>query len=149
VELRAEGHNGQIEVTPTVVRIRRTGVLGFFTQGLKGDKEILISQISSVQFKNAGTFFNGYIQFAFLGGRENLGGLEAAISDENSVLFRQSQQPAFEQVRDAIMARISAARVPQAVVSPADEIAKLAALVEKNLLSPEEFQAAKRKLLGL
>lgn len=146
----ADGHNGQIELTDTVVRIKRQGVMGFLTQGFKGDKEILISQISSVQFKAAGTFFNGYIQFAFLGGRENLGGLEAAVGDENTVLFRPSQQPAFELIRDEIMRRITAGRAPQAApVSQADEIAKLAALRYKNLLSEEEFQAAKRKLLGI
>ena len=42
--------------------------MGFITQGFKGDKEILISQISSVQYKPAGNFTRGYIQFAFIGG---------------------------------------------------------------------------------
>jgi hypothetical protein len=147
--LRAEGHNGQIEVTDTVVRIKRAGMLGFLTQGLKGDKEILISQISSVQFKNAGPFFNGYIQFAFLGGRENLGGLEAAVSDENTVMFRQGQQPVFEKIRDVVMQRVTAARAPAPQLSQADEISKLADLVDRKLLSPEEFHAAKRKILGI
>jgi hypothetical protein len=61
--MEARGHNGQVELTDSILRIKRRGVLAFMTQGLKGDKEILISQISSIQFKKANVFTNGYIQF--------------------------------------------------------------------------------------
>ena len=58
--------------------------MSLLTQGLKGDKEILISQISSIQFKKPGTT-NGYIQFAFLGGLEAKRGVFQASGDENSI----------------------------------------------------------------
>ena len=38
--------------------------------GLQGDKDIALSQISSIQFKKAG-MMAGYIKFAFLGGQES------------------------------------------------------------------------------
>ncbi|HFK1736036.1 MULTISPECIES: DUF4429 domain-containing protein [Bacillus cereus group] len=60
---------------------------------MKGDKEILIKHISSIQFKPAVTFTNGYIQFAFSGGKENKGGLFDATKDENSIMFSKKQQP--------------------------------------------------------
>ncbi|XKK19676.1 hypothetical protein HFP67_29205 [Bacillus sp. CB102A.1] len=41
-------------------------MLAKMSQGLKGDKEILIKHLSSIQFKPAGTFTNGYIQLLFL-----------------------------------------------------------------------------------
>lgn len=69
VVIEAHGHGGDLELTETTLRIKRKGVLGFLTQGLKGDKEILISHISSIQFKKAGILINGYIQFAFVGGQ--------------------------------------------------------------------------------
>lgn len=150
VLLTAEGKNGQLELTATVLRITRKGLFGLLTQGLKGDKEILISQISSIQFKNAGPFFNGYFQVGFLGGRENKGGIFDAINDENTVLFTTSQQSAFERVRDEVMARIAKRSAGDgAPASTAGEIERLAALRDKGLITDDEFQAAKRKALGI
>jgi hypothetical protein len=147
--LTAEGVNGQIELTDAVVRIKRKGLMGFLTQGLKGDKDILVSQISSVQFKEAG-FMNGYIQFAFLGGTENKGGMFDAPGDENTVVFKKGQQADFERIRDALMTRIATrggAERPH--TSAADEIERLASLRQKGILTEDEFQAAKRKALGI
>src|SRR6266545_6984868 len=107
VIMEAIGHNGQLELTETAVRIKRKGILSFLTQGLKGDKEILISQITSIQFKRAGLFVNGYIQFAFIGGQEAKGGTFQAASDENTVMFRQGQQAAFEDFKAEIERRIN------------------------------------------
>lgn len=47
----------------------------------------MISSISSIQFKNAGAMFNGYIQFAFMGGQEAKGGIFQGTQDENTVMF--------------------------------------------------------------
>jgi len=47
----AKGINGQIEVFESKIIIKRKGIMAFATQGLKGNKEILINQISSIQFK--------------------------------------------------------------------------------------------------
>src|SRR5260221_6237327 len=94
--VRADGYNGQIEVSDTVLRIGRSGLVSLLTQGLKGDKEILLSEITSVQFKPAGILTNGYIQFAFRGGQEALGGLFQAGGNENSVMFTAAEQPAVE-----------------------------------------------------
>ncbi len=49
--------------------------MGLVLHELKGSKEIPISQITSVQYKKAGLMFNGYIQFAFMGGTESRGGV--------------------------------------------------------------------------
>jgi len=35
--MNVQGHNGQIELTDTVLRISRRGALAFMRQGLKGD----------------------------------------------------------------------------------------------------------------
>lgn len=150
VMMEAEGHNGQLELTSSVVRIKRKGVLAFLTQGLKGDKEILISQISSIQFRKANAFVHGYIQFAFVGGQEAKGGLFQGTQDENTVMFRVSQQPAFETFRDALRGRIAASRSgpKQSSASGLEELEKLASLREKGIVSEEEFQRKKKQILG-
>ncbi|MDQ7794107.1 MAG: SHOCT domain-containing protein [bacterium] len=150
-EFSAKGINGQLTVKPQLVVISRRGILAFATQGLKGDKEIRIDQISSIQLKRAGMLTNGYIQFSFLGGAETKGGLFDAVSDENTVMFNISQQPAFLKAKEMIEAGIERSRratsAPQ--VSVADEITKLAQLVEQGFLTREEFEAKKKQLLGL
>jgi hypothetical protein len=148
--MEAIGHNGQLELTETAVRIKRKGILGFLTQGLKGDKEILISQITSIQFKRAGLFVNGYIQFAFIGGQEAKGGAFQAASDENTVMFRQGQQAAFEDFKAEIERRINTSHnTVTKISSNLDEIEKLASLRDRKVITEEEFQAKKKQLLGL
>lgn len=147
--IEVDGHNGQLELTDTVLRIKRKGVLAFMTQGLKGDKEILVSQISSIQFKKADFFTNGYIQFAFIGGREAKGGLFQGTQDENTVMFRASQQADFEKLRDELQRRIASVAAVPMPPSALDELEKLASLRDKGIVSDEEFQQKKKQLLGL
>lgn len=142
----AKGVDGQVELLEDKIRIRRKGMLAVMTRGLKGDKEIFISQISSVQYKKAGTFTSGYIQFAFLGGQETKGGLIDAATDENTVLFNGKQQPAFETLKARLEEQLRRARSSTGSsggsTSIADEIEKLAALKERGILTEEEFAAS-------
>lgn len=146
------GINGQIKLTETGVIITRKGILGFMTQGLKGEKRIPFSSISSVQFKDAGLVTSGYIQFAVLGGVEARGGLFDATKDENSVMFKRGPQAVgFQQLRDIVEKRVASARNPvvnQAPASLADELQKLAALKEQGILTEEEFADQKVSLLA-
>jgi hypothetical protein len=94
-----EGSNGQVRLTPNRIIISRKGVTAFMTQGLKGDKEIPISRITAVQFKRADAFTKGYLQFSIQGGIESRGGVFAAVSDENSIMFNELEQAEFEEVK--------------------------------------------------
>ena len=150
VIIEARGHNGQLEMSANVVRIKRKGMLAFMTQGLKGDKEIQISQISSIQFKTANLLTNGYIQLAFLGGREAKGGILQGTQDENTVMFTKGQQSSFEAFRDALQKRLNAANSANSNHSgPLDELEKLASLRDRGIVTEEEFQKKKKEILGL
>src|SRR5712691_6899148 len=144
----AEGTNGVVILFNDRIRIGRKGMGTFFTHGLKGDKEIQLSSISSIQFKQAGSMSVGYIQFGFHGGQESKGGVFAAASDENTVMFKKSQQVAFEALRSAAQGRLGKPLVGVAV-SAADEIEKLSKLRDQGILTNEEFESKKRQLLGL
>lgn len=146
-ELLTKGVNGQIELSGNKVIIRRKGALSFLSQGLKGDKEIMISSISSIQFKKPGVT-NGYIQFTFMGGKEAKGGVFQAASDENTVMFNAKQQPDFERIKEEIENRMQAGSVTSSTLSDADEIAKFADLRDKGVLTEEEFQQKKKQILG-
>lgn len=150
--MEATGVGGRLLLFEDKVRIQRKGALAKMTHGLSGDKDILISQISSIQMKRATNLTSGFIQFAFAGGLEAKRGLGQATSDENTVVFRKGQQADFEAIKSAIERRMSRGhQVPQSssTGSAADEIEKLASLKHKGLLTDEEFEAKKRQLLGL
>lgn len=152
--MTAKGVAGALALYDDKVVIVRKGFLSFATHGLKGDKEIYLSSISSIQFKKAGLLVNGYMQFAFNGGLEAKRGINQAIEDENTVVFTKAHQPEFEAIKAKIESRLQAMRMPQSVAVPAapsaaDEIIKLADLRDKGILTEEEFQQKKRQLLGI
>ncbi len=147
--LLAKGVNGQLALLDGRVRISKKGVLGFLTSGFKGDKEIQISSISSIQFKKAG-LVNGYVQFAFMGSGEAKGGVFQAASDENTVMFNKKQQPSFEAIRDEVQRLMNAASAggsDTATIDIPDQIKKLAELRDQGILSGEEFDMKKASLL--
>jgi hypothetical protein len=141
------------------VTISRKGFLARASVG-KGDKRFLIGQITAVQFKPAGPFTNGFIQFTVGGGNEARSrfGRQTldAGRDENSVIFHMAQRLQFEAMRDAVEEAIAARHRPVALAplsAPAtasipEQIAQLAALRDSGILTPEEFDAKKTELLS-
>jgi hypothetical protein len=155
--IEARGQGGQVQFDGQHVTITRRGFLARATVG-KGEKRFHISQISSVQWKPAGPFVNGFIAFSAAGGNERRSKFgsqtSSAAQDENSVLFmRGKQQAAFEELRAAVEAAIAAHHgrgpaAPAPAASTADELAKLAALRDQGVISDAEFQQQKQRLLG-
>lgn len=82
------GNNGQIEVLEERLIITRKGMMGFLTQGFKGEKTIPFSSISAVQFREPGAIILGYIQFSIMGAPES----SNPAADENTVNFTKGQQ---------------------------------------------------------
>jgi Short C-terminal domain/Domain of unknown function (DUF4429) len=159
VLLEAHGRNGQLQLLPNRVRIIRKGAWALALQGVKGDKDIYIDQISSIQFKKPGVTV-GYIQFSFLGGQETKSGIRDAMKDENTVAFLPKQQPAFEAIKLAVeqkMREIRSGRMQQPmqqiVQQPASvdipgQIKKLAQLKDQGILTEQEFLQKKQELLS-
>lgn len=155
--IEVQGKGGQIQFDGQYVTITRKGFLARSIVG-KGEKRLHISQIASVQWKPAGAIVEGFIQFGIPGGverRSKAGNqTQQARGDENSVLFTKKQMPAFEELRkvlDAAIAQHHAPQLPTGAQSPstADELTKLAQLVQQGLLTQAEFVQQKARLLGL
>lgn len=151
--IEVKGHNGQIVFDGQYVTITRKGILGRMSVG-KGEKRIHISQISSVQWKPAGPFVNGFIAFSAAGGNERRSKFgsqtSSAVHDENSVIFTTRQRAAFEELRKHVEAAIATHHTPGAAVptaSVADEITKLVALRDQGAITDAEFQQQKQRLL--
>jgi hypothetical protein len=167
VLMRAKGHNGQLELFGDSIRITRKGIVAL-TQGHKGQKEILLSRISAIQFKPAGLVTNGYIHFTSSEGSETKGGIFNATRDENTVEFHAGQREAFEAIKQAIEERMAllshvgayregngpgAAQNASEVVpglSVADELATRAASRERSIKSQQiPLMDAERRVNGV
>lgn len=154
--IEAKGHGGQVQFDGQYLTITRKGFLARATVG-KGEKRLHISQITAVQWKPAGAFVNGFIQFTVPGGNERRSAFgsqtSSAAQDENSIVFTKQQQSEFEKLRAALDQSIAVQHAPRMAVVPgsasvADELTKLAALRDQGVLSPAEFEQQKTRLLG-
>jgi len=147
--MKIKGHGGSLELLEDCVVIRRTYVIGLFQHGLKGDKRIPYSSITALQAKRPGVL-NGYIQFTIAGGNENTAGIFASASDENSLQFIDAET--FDKAYEFLQKRIGRQAAPQVAVaqpvSIADQLDKLASLLERELITKEEFFAQKQLLLN-
>ncbi len=141
-----------LEVFEDRVAITPKGILGFPNKGIKGTKEIPFQSIFAIQFKEAGAVFSGYIQFTIPGGFESRGGILAAAKDENTFMFAGTTNNAMAiEIKTYVDSAVKKLRTSQANLSTtnlSDELQKLAALKQQGLLSDEEFQAAKKRLIG-
>jgi hypothetical protein len=118
-----------------------------------------LSALNKLQGGAAGA--TGYIEFVIIGsseskGRALLGGLNAMASNENAVMFGPDQEEAFSQIRDfienKIRERYTAQPAAQPVVAAPDvatQIGSLKQLFDTGVLTEDEFQKAKAKLLGI
>ena len=139
-----------LEVYDTKLTITPKGVLGFLNKGLKGTKEIPFASITAMQLKKAG-LTRGYIQFTVPGGNESRGGIFSAVRDENTFMFVREHNDLMAEIKDFIERRTAELRAPQSRPSPAslsDELQKFAHLHAQGILSAEEFQAAKNRLIS-
>ena len=126
--------------------------MSFLTSNLtNGDKEFFYSDLTSVQFKQASKWINGYIQFEYPGSHSS----GNDFNSENSFAFQLSKvdnETATKAV-DFIKAKIREAKAPKAQVvaatSAADELMKYKQLMDMGVISAAEFEEKKKQLLGL
>lgn len=154
--IEATGRNGRATFDGAAITIYREGFAARSTVGL-GQKRIPLSGIVSVQWKPATALVVGFIQFetAGRGGTASRAGRQAfdAVKDENSIVFLRKHEPPFVVLRNAVEAALAAPQPPVPMMAPpaggslADELAKLNHLAAQGILSPQEFAAAKHRLL--
>jgi hypothetical protein len=153
---RIQGRQDVLEVYEDRLTITPIGLWGFINKGIKGTKEIPFTSISALQLKKAGLLFNGYLQFTILGGNESRRGIFAASKDENTFMFSlgwpfSDNNSTVSKIKEHISLAIRKPQSPQTVAPAAglsDELQTLVRLKQQGMLSEEEFQSAKRKLIG-
>lgn len=140
-----------VTVTGDSVRIEKEG--GFFA--VRRDKTIPIRQITSVEVKKPSRVV-GFIQFSISGGKQFnsgytlSGGAFDAVADENAATFLSEEcyNTALE-IKSYVESWASPSEARRSSSSAADDLLKYADLLERGLLTREEFEDRKKQLLGL
>jgi len=145
--MEAQGTDGKFILDGNKIKIVRKGFTAFMLHGLKGEKEILIKQISAIQMRNAGTYHEGYLRFSFLGSEAKSTAFDGQ-SNENSVRFTKAQQPDFEKIKLAIDKKMEDGE-SKSSLSGLDDLEKLAELKKKGIITAKEFTLKKKKILGI
>lgn len=128
---------------------------GLFSS-MKKEKLMSVYDVTGVEVKKP-DLYKGYIQIQVAGqASPNSSGLSsrrkstfAALDDENSVLFdgEENYNTALK-MQQHIHNMISASKTAQpAMVSAADELLKFKKLLDEGVITQEEFEAQKKKLL--
>ena len=156
MELILKGKQGKtVLVAGDAIRIVKQGLLSG-----RNERTLPIRNISSVEVKKPGGF-PGFIQFSISGGMVRdrsltlTGGAFDAAQDENSVLFNGEESYQIALQIKAYVESWSAPTErgtgphPATPRSAADEIQKLKALMDDGVLTKDEFENQKRKLLSM
>ena len=105
-----------------------------------------------MQYKETNLMSSGYIQFTISGGNEFSGGVRSALEDENRVVCGFNSET-FLAIKDFIETKIADRIDGSYQNSPssnsiADELTKISKLLENGLITEEEFQTLKSKIIN-
>ncbi|PWV46521.1 SHOCT domain-containing protein [Chitinophaga sp. S165] len=158
-----KGQNGKIMVFDDHIAISRATFGGFVSQGgSSGDRKFFFSDITTVEYKKPSFFANGYFKVIVPGTSETnakvglLSSSNESMKDQNTVVLRAFTSKVgdeMEKVYELIMKKLTEAKknkqgTPQVASSKMDELKKLGELKAAGVLTEEEFQQEKAKLLN-
>lgn len=144
----ATGINGTLRLWRDRVVIAKKG----WPYGTKSEKTVPLKSIGALQWKDP-AMTSGFLQIAYSGASESKGGVFDAAKDENTIMFLKKNVPEFRVIHDTIRqlqnAPVSSVAAPAILSgSLSDELEKLVSLRDRGVLTDDEFQHQKRKLLG-
>ena len=141
-----------LELRGDTVTITKRGLANALASGMNGARTIQISAITAVQMKPAGMLTPGYILFSYAGSKPFMGGVWEATQDPDTFLFGKDltgEVAEFKvQVEKKMRESKQTAPVNNSSGSLTDELRKLSEFKQQGILSQEEFEAAKKKLLA-
>jgi hypothetical protein len=157
--LTLKATNGILTVFDDHVEISRKSVMGFLSQGIKGDRVIYYSDIASVEYKKPTMMANGYIQFIITGTTHQnasvgiFGSSMESMKDPNTIILRAFNKETPELADKAykiIMNKLNGAKTNKSdQVSSADELRKYKSLLDDGIITQDEFDKKKKDLLSL
>jgi hypothetical protein len=148
--MKLHWRGNEMELVGDQVIIRKYNLAATFKYGMIGDRAISIASITAIQVRHADILNPGRIILSYPGSKPFTGGFLETRDDPDIFLFGMELNQQVEDFKNAVESIMRSMRrpapLPVSTTLP-DEIRKLAELKEQGLLSEEEFEAAKKKLL--
>ena len=116
-----------------------------------GTKEFYYSDLTTVQYKKASIWINGFIQFEYPGSHSG----ENNYNSENTFVIMQGKsdieqcEKAYQYIKERIAFYKKQKNAGPAAFSPAEELKKFKELLDCGVISQQEFDAKKKELLGV
>ena len=144
------GSKCDVEVTKDYIKIKQKGVTSAINKGIFGEKTLYYKNMTGLQFKEP-RFANGYIQFIFLGSRESKTGLLGSVNDENSINFGKKERNVMIELKEYIEKKLLENNTDTNLSSKseAEQIRELKTLLDDGILTQDEFDMKKKKILGI
>lgn len=159
-----KGQNGKIIVFNDHLVISRATFGGFVSQGgFSGERKFFFKDITAIEYKRPTFFANGYIKIIVPGAKETnakvglFGSSFDSMKDQNTVVLRAFTSKVgneTDRIHSIIMQKLTEVKNNQAngnvpnSSSKMDELKKLGELKATGVLTEEEFQNEKNKLLN-
>jgi len=155
-----KGQNGIIIVYDECVAISRKSFGGFISQGgASGERKYFYKDIKSIEYKKPTFVANGYFKVLIDGSIETnakvgtLSSSKDSMKDQNTVVLRAFNKKVgaeANEIYNLVMEKISVAKKGENIHgnSKMDELKKLGELKSSGILTEEEFQKEKEKLLN-
>ena len=120
--------------------------MGFLSgKAFSGSKEYYFSDLTSIQFKQASIWVNGFLYFEYPGGNNN----ENSFVIVKGVTDTDECQKAYEFIKEKIAECKKQKNTSVSQHSPADELKKFKELLDCGAITQEEFDKKKKQLLDL
>ena len=117
-------------------------------RAFNGTKEFYYCDLGSIQYKEPGKIFSGFIQFEYPCTNEN-----SFLSENTFPIMKSSNSEdckrAYEYIRGKIAVYKAIDKTAPSAFSPADELKKYKELLDAGAITQEEFDTKKKQLLGL
>lgn len=146
------GGKTKITIDDGILRIERPGLMSKLSHGFTGERAIKIKDIVSVQLKEAG-IARGYLQFVMAGTIEKKVSLTKNNNDENTIYFDASGKNSqvnenAREIKKYIENYNSEENTAIKSENKYDQLTKLKKLLDDNIISQEEFDKEKEKILN-
>lgn len=137
-----------VTLNDSEIIINRKGLNNFLNVGLTSGKTIPISNITAVQFKEAG-LSSGYIQLSVLGDKGQRG--LTANTDENTIMFSKKYQDHALRIKDIIENKITNKLSSEQtnIKNNLKQLKTLKELLDSEIITQDEFNQKKKQLLDL
>jgi hypothetical protein len=147
--MKIQSKSNSLELSGNSVLIRKSGLANTLAAGMNGERSIQISSITSIQVK-LGTFWSpGYILFSYPGSKPFNGGLIEATQDPDAFIFNQEFNDDVTKLKAMVEKIMREPKIQEApAFSVADELLKFSKMRVDGIISQDEFDSAKKKLLS-